>query len=117
MDPVTPSPPPAGGMGEVADRPAGGMGGIAYRRSPAVLWRSVGADVLVAHRAGGDPELLADTAAAIWHCLTEPATVAEVTAALADVYAAPPERLAADVAAFLTELADCGYVQRVGGPR
>ncbi len=55
-------------------------------------------------------------AADVWAALSEPRTLDELTAVLAEQYDAPPERIAADVAPMLAQLVDEGLVERSSAP-
>lgn len=75
-----------------------------WRRRDTVLWRH-GVDVVVLlPSARAEPVSLAGTGALVWDLLAEPATLSELVAALAEVYAAPPETIARDVAELLETL-------------
>jgi hypothetical protein len=57
---------------------------VAFARAPSVLWRRVGAEVLLADPAGRDVERLSIPASASWLLLERPRPVAELTRLLAD---------------------------------
>ncbi len=54
----------------------------------------------------------ADPAAAVWDLLEEPASLAELVAALAEVYEEDPAVVELDVTTLLAELEDLGAVTR-----
>jgi len=83
-----------------------------WRRRAAVSWRrSIDAVVLMPAGAA-EPAALPGTAAAVWDLLAEPASLAELVAALSEVYAVDPEAITDDVAALLAQLAELGAVER-----
>ena len=87
-----------------------------YVRATAVVARRIGDEtVLVPVRQNvGDLEsiyTLNAVAATLWDRLQAPQTVEEMAAALADEYEVTPPSAAADVQAFLTEMAELQLVE------
>lgn len=81
-----------------------------FAQSQTALWRSVGADVLLAAPEGDGIELLTGTAAVIWHCLDAPATLRDLTGILADAYQKPPDAISSEVEALLQDLMRRGFL-------
>jgi coenzyme PQQ synthesis protein D (PqqD) len=86
---------------------------VAYRRSPEVLSRRVGEEVIVAS-AEGDPFLLVGTGLIIWNLLSTPLTVPQLVGELSAAYGAPPAAVGSDVQPFLAELVSRGLVDEIG---
>jgi Coenzyme PQQ synthesis protein D (PqqD) len=84
-----------------------------YTRHPAVLWRIVGDEVLLARRGSGDLDQLRDSATDAWQLLSEPQTLGSLVEALADRYGQRPDAIRADVMALLDEMLVRDWVVRV----
>ncbi len=84
-----------------------------FRRSPSVLWRNNGDDVLVAGVAGDQLQVLSGTAGHVWSLLDAPRTLTELVAILDDQYQAPSGVIARDVARLLQDLQRVGLVDTV----
>lgn len=82
-----------------------------WRRRADVSWRrSIDAVVLMPAGAA-EPAALPGTAGSVWDLLAEPATLAELVAALAVAYAVDPAVITADVAGLLAQLVELGAVE------
>lgn len=88
------------------------MPDVAYRRSPAVLSRRVGEEVIVASTEG-EPHLLTGTGLTIWNLLRTPRTVPELVRKLTAAYGAPRASVRSDVQPFLADLVSRGLVDEV----
>lgn len=84
-----------------------------YRRSPTVLARSVGDEVVLARADGDGFEVLEGTAGAVWAVLEEPVTTDEIVSALSRAFEAPREVIENDVDALLRELTARGMIQAI----
>jgi hypothetical protein len=82
-------------------------------RAPSVLWRRVGAEVLLADPAGRDVERLSIPASAGWLLLDRPRSVAELTGLLADELAADAGEIEDRVSALVDELRSDGWLVAV----
>jgi len=87
---------------------------ISLRRSPGVLSRRVGRDVLLAPPESEDFERLSETAASAWELLESPRTVSELIETLAALYEVTPATIALDVERLVEELLRRGAIERVG---
>jgi hypothetical protein len=83
-------------------------------RAPRILWRDVGAEILLADPDREDFELLSETGASAWRFLETPRTPAELIRSLAGRYGAAPEAIQMDVASLLEDLTSRGTVVRDG---
>jgi hypothetical protein len=86
---------------------------VAIARAPSVLWRRVGAEVLLADPAGQDVERLSIPASASWLLLDRPRPVAELTRLLADELATDAEEIEDRVVALVDELRSHGWLEAV----
>jgi hypothetical protein len=86
-----------------------------FARRSAVRWRRVGRDAVVVVQDRSQVVGLNPTGAAVLEALDGTRTVDEVVEALAPRWEVPRERLAADVARVLDELAALGVVERAEG--
>ena len=68
----------------------------------------------LAHPTTARPLVMEGTAAAIWHALAEPATVAQVAGQVAADFGVPAADVDADVLAFLGELETLGLLRQSG---
>jgi Coenzyme PQQ synthesis protein D (PqqD) len=84
-----------------------------FVRSPNVLSRRVGGEVLLAHPSRPEVDRLSDSARAVWTLLEEPDTAPAVVAALSEAYGVPPNQIEADVRALLDDLVQRGWVEEV----
>lgn len=87
-----------------------------YRRSPRVLTRTVGRELILATPDGEDFDCLSETGGDVWELLAEPRTAAEVAAALGAAYGQPPGAIRADVENLLGSLLCRGLVEIVEDP-
>lgn len=88
-----------------------------YRRKTDVLAAQLSEAELVL--LGPDSERyvgLDPVAADVWAALEVPRNLADLAAALAEQYNAPPERIAADIAPMLDQLVDEGLLERAPPP-
>ena len=85
--------------------------GRAFERDPDTLWRSTVRGVLLKPGSRREPMLLTTPGDAVWRTLAEAQTVASLVAALADEFAAPAERIEADIEPVLDELIGCGAIR------
>jgi hypothetical protein len=83
---------------------------VAFARAPSVLWRRVGAEVLLADPAGRDVERLSIPASASWLLLERPRPVAELTRLLADELSADASEIQERVTAIVDELRSHGWL-------
>jgi hypothetical protein len=83
------------------------------RRARGVLWRAGGFGVVLLAPVGREPLTLAGTGPALWAELAEPRTPMELRDRLADVFAADPAVVAADLEPALAELARVGAIEEV----
>jgi hypothetical protein len=83
-----------------------------WRRRDDVLWRRSLDAVIVLPVGADEPLTLPGTGAAVWDLLEEPASLAELVAALAEVYEEDPAVVELDVTTLLAELEDLGAVTR-----
>jgi hypothetical protein len=85
----------------------------AIARAPSVLWRRVGAEVLLADPAGQDVERLSVPASATWLLLDRPRPMAELTRLLADELGADRDEIGDRVVALVDELRSHGWLEAV----
>lgn len=83
-------------------------------RSPSVLSRAVGSDVLLTAPGREDIIRLAGTAGAVWELMESPQTIPSLVAALSRRYHAARETIAADVERLVSELVQQGWAEAVG---
>lgn len=86
---------------------------VAYRRSPGLLFRRVGEEVIVAS-ADGEPYILKGTALTIWNLLETARTASDLVHELSAAYGAPHAAVSSDVPPFLADLISRGLVDEVG---
>lgn len=85
---------------------------VVYRRSPGILSRRVGEEVIVAS-AEGEPHLLTGTGLIIWNLLSTPRTVPELVRELTAAFGTPRAAVTSDVQPFLADLVSQGLVNEV----
>jgi len=81
------------------------------RRSPLVLWRSVGAEVILAEPGRTDFELLSGSGGAVWRALDGPRTLAELVDALAVEHGVEAASIEGDVRQLVGTLSARGLVE------
>lgn len=100
--------------------PRGGGGAMTplWSPHPGVAFRRIDGEFVLLHLETGHYYGLDGAGASIWEGLGEPRTGAELAAKLGEEFDAGPERIEADVAAFLALMESRGLVRRVrpGGP-
>jgi hypothetical protein len=89
---------------------------LRYVRSPAVLWRHVGREVLLIPPDRESVRGLSETAGAIWDLLEEPRSTTEVARILADRYGESTPEIDAQVDRLLEELVGLEAVLRTERP-
>lgn len=82
-------------------------------RSPGVLSRKVGGEVLLGAPGRNGFDQLSESAGIVWGLLDVPRTDDEIVAILAHVYGEPPEAIAADVDGLLADLLRRGWIEEV----
>jgi hypothetical protein len=85
-----------------------------YRRSPDVLWRNVGPEVLLTRPRTETTEVLSETAAEVWRHLERPGTALELADQL-DGFAGRADEIVGGVKALLLDLVWRGYCVRNDG--
>jgi len=88
---------------------------MTYTRDPGVPHQKLDEETIVVDPRTREVHLFNETAARIWELLASPATVDDLTAALADEYDAPAEELRASVEETLGTLRDKGLLAAQGG--
>jgi hypothetical protein len=88
------------------------MSGDSLRHSPRVAWVGEEGRVVVLHldRLEELPVVLSGSGAAIWHAVDGSSDADEVVLTVADEFGLPTEAVAADVRAFLDDLATRGLI-------
>ena len=86
-----------------------------YTRDPGVPHQKLDEETIVVDPRTREVHLFNETAARIWELLASPASVDDLTAALADEYDAPAEELRASVEETLGHLRDKGLLASQGG--
>jgi hypothetical protein len=86
---------------------------IRVERSPAALWRRVGAGVLLTRRGMDGFHEVNESAAEIWGLLGTPMNVDEIVARLARRFSEPVDRLVDDAERLVEDLRSRGYVRFV----
>jgi len=81
------------------------------RRSPRVLWRSVGAEVILAEPGRTDFELLSGSGGAVWRALDGPRTLPELVDALAAKHGVEAGSIERDVRQLVGTLTARGLVE------
>jgi hypothetical protein len=94
----------------VTEREPSASEGMRLVRSPAVLWRDLGDEVVLTTAGQTGFELLSATASTVWRMLERPRTTSELVATLAVAYGEPAERIAAEVGGLLDDLKHRGMV-------
>lgn len=84
-----------------------------FRRSPSVITRGVGDEVLAAVPARDDFHCLAGTALAVWDLLEVPRTLPELVRIAAAAYSTESERIASDIDRLVDDLIAEGLVEEV----
>lgn len=82
-------------------------------RSPGVVWRRAGPEVVLAPRDRVDFEVLSPTGAAVWLLLERPQTLADLVGELSRRFGAPEARILPDVSPLLDQLVTQGLVDVV----
>jgi hypothetical protein len=85
-------------------------------RSPQILFRNVGPDVLLAVPGRHDFEQLGGSGALLWDMLAEPRTVNEVVELLAVAYGEDPSVVRPGVEAVVEQLVHLGVLEVAAGP-
>jgi hypothetical protein len=80
------------------------------RRAPHVLWRSVGAEVILAEPGRTDFELLSGSGGAVWRALDDPRTLGELIEALAAEHGVEADAIKDDVRQLVHTLSARGLV-------
>lgn len=86
------------------------MNDVVLRRTPGVLWRSIGAEVILAARWRTDFDLLSGSGGAVWRALVEPRTVDDLVEALADGFEVDRRTIEDDVRRIVDSLSARGFV-------
>jgi hypothetical protein len=81
------------------------------RRTAGVLWRDGAFGVVLLAPAAPEPLTLAGTGRALWAALDHPVTTSELAAELAAAFAVDRDRVEADIAPTLAELARIGAIE------
>lgn len=84
-----------------------------FRRSPAILTRGVGDEVVAAVPACDDFHSLSGTALAVWNLLEIPRTLPEVVGIASAVYSTDPERIVSDINRLIDDMIAQGLVEEV----
>jgi hypothetical protein len=88
-------------------------GEIRYRRSPSVLARTVGPEVLLSAPDDQAIRSLSGTASTVWLLLEEPRTAAELAGMAAEIYDVSPPAILGDIQGLLAALEERGLADRV----
>ena len=81
------------------------------QRAPHVLWRSVGAEVILAEPGRTDFELLSGSGGAVWRALDGPRTLPELIEALAAEHGVEAGSIESDVQQLVGTLSARGLVE------
>ena len=81
------------------------------RRSPRVLWRSVGAEVILAEPGRTDFELLSGSGGAVWRALDGPRSLDELVEALASEHGVEADSIEGDVRQLVGTLSARGLLE------
>jgi Coenzyme PQQ synthesis protein D (PqqD) len=81
------------------------------RRVPHMLWRSVGAEVIIADPARTDFELLSGSGGTVWRALSEPRTLRELVDDLAEEHGVEPLTIEDDIHQLVGRLSARGLVE------
>lgn len=84
-----------------------------FRRSPSVITRSVGDEIVAAVPARDDFHCLSGTALAMWDLLEIPRTLPELAGIASAAYSTEPERIISDIDLLLDDLIAQGLVEEV----
>ena len=84
------------------------------RIAPSIAWNNVDGELAVFDPRDGRYHALNGSAAAIWRGIAEQQPIPAIVARLAEQHEAPPERIAADVSAFVEAALDKGLLERGG---
>jgi hypothetical protein len=90
--------------------------GASFVRSPAALWRRVGAEIVMTRQGVDGFEQLSPTAAAVWALLDEPMGLQRVVELLTTTFAAPADAIGRDIRALFDRLVEGGYVETMEPP-
>lgn len=85
-----------------------------YERSPDVLWRNVGSEILLTRPNVDTTDVLSETAAQVWMLLEVPGTALEISERL-DGFAGRADEIAGGVRALLADLVRRGHCARTDG--
>ena len=77
-------------------------------------WNDLDGELALFDPRDGRYHALNSPAAAIWRGIADGLSPAMIVARLADLYAAPPDHIAADVAAFIDQALAKGLIERRG---
>jgi hypothetical protein len=83
-----------------------------YMRSPLVLSRRVGQEWLLALPNRDEIDIVSGTAGTVWELLETPATVADLSKALSEIYESSSEAIAAEVSDFVGVLSERRLLER-----
>lgn len=84
---------------------------LVLRQTPGVLWRSVGAEVILATRWRTDFELLSESGGAVWRALIEPRTFDDLVGSLAEGFKVDRGTIEVDVRRLVDSLSARGLVE------
>ena len=84
---------------------------LVLRQTPGVLWRSVGAEVILADRERTDFELLSGSGGAVWRALVEPRTFDDLVGSLAEGFEVDRGAIEDDVRRLVDNLSARGLVE------
>jgi hypothetical protein len=86
---------------------------VTFRRSPHVLFRRVGGEILLGTPSREGFGALSTTASAVWELLEEPHTLSSLVQELALTYDVAPESIESDVEALLRDLVQAQWIEEV----
>jgi hypothetical protein len=84
---------------------------VMFRRSPEILWRAAGREVLLARPGREDFDRLSETGGLVWSLLEVPRTLEALVETMAEAYGLRPDAIAADVEGLIGELRRRGCVE------
>jgi hypothetical protein len=84
-----------------------------FAQSSSTPWRRVGGDIILAPAGRDDFDQLSGTAAVVWSMLETPSSLADLRDSLAELYAVPPESIAADVDSLVADLTKRGAIREI----
>lgn len=87
-----------------------------FRVPDLIMTRQDGEDILLLDLRNSASYRFENIGAECWRLLAAGLPVAEITAAIADTYSAPPEQVSADISGFIDDLCENGLLQRDYGP-